>query len=186
MKKALIVSFCLLFVLASIAMARPATKGTSLADYNIDIYNNQANKLPGDLFSAAQADTYWLAAYEFEGTGGGCSALGWSSKDLTAQPGIMFHVDTYRVPAFSGGMSSAGGTKAMFCCARPSTFEPWCSYVALPGYGNAWNQTLTSRVWTVTAPVTVDYKATYDSEPGYDYTYFQYWDGTAWADLETY
>lgn len=180
MKKALLVSFCLLFVLTSLVMARPATKGTSLADYNIQVYNDQNDVRLDGLFSAAQADTYWLAEYQFD-SGGACVAQGWYGVDITGQAGILFHVDTYR---------AITGAQSMWCGHRASALEPWCGYAALPGYGNNWNQYLNSKAWAVTGDVSVAYNARYDSEGGYDFTYFEYVDTTTiaetWVTAETY
>jgi len=177
MKKALIVSFCLLFALSSLVMARPVAKNN--AQTSIQIQNNLTDRPLDGLFSSAQADTYVLAEYTFD-VSGLCNAEGWTGVDLTAQPGVMFHVDTYRV---------VSGTQSLWCGHKADSAAPWCGYLALPGYGNSWNQYF-ETVGTgipVAGDVTFTFSAYYDSEPGYDYTYVDYADTSAggWANLYT-
>mgnify|MGYP003571922405 FL=1 len=155
MKKVLFVSFCLLFVLTSLVMARPVIKGTSPADRNIQDYTDASDRSLEGFYATAQApDTYFIYSATFD-AGGLCSPEGWTYRDLTAQTGTWWHVDTYRVIA---------GTKSMWCGARPSTsVEPQCTYAALPGYGNLWDQNFTSIWFTVTPPVSYSFQARYDS-----------------------
>jgi hypothetical protein len=58
-------------------------------------------------------------------------------------------------------------------CGKWSTAEdPWCGWAVLPGYGNSWDQSLES---TVTGS-SVTYTIKWDTEPGYDFTYVEWWD----------
>jgi hypothetical protein len=179
MKKALFVSFCLLFVLTSLVMARPALKGTSPADLNIQEYHAASDRALDGYYATAQVpDTYLIYEANFD-VGGLCNPEGWFFKDLTAQTGNWFHVDTYR---------AISGSQSMWCGARPATTEPLCTYQALPGYGNNWDQNFTSVWFAVTPPVNYTFSARYDSEPGYDFSYLDYRDAgdTVWFNLATF
>ncbi|MFQ5511006.1 MAG: FlgD immunoglobulin-like domain containing protein [Candidatus Krumholzibacteriia bacterium] len=129
----------------------------------------------GASLSAAAVDTFDLGWFSFDAGGVG-SAQGWISVDLTAQLSQFWHV------ASSAGELNGGnhgnllpleGSKSMWCGVAPTTAIPFCGWAELPGYGNDWDQILT----TSTLPgdsVRIAYKVFWDSEPGYDGTVVEY------------
>ena len=130
------------------------------------------------MFQAAAATTTVLGWWQFDTPGGLPTKQGWIEIDLTSQPLTYFHVDG------SGGapchaITPVNGSKSMWCGQWATTAEPWCGWQTLPGYGSNWDQSL---VATVNAS-TVTYTMVWDSEPGYDFTYVEWWDpvNAAWA-----
>jgi len=116
---------------------------------------------------------YPLGSWTFEG----CSPMGWTYVDRTAQIGNFWHVDDFA--ALGGGSNGClvpiQGLQSMWCGARPNVADPLlCTYAALPGYGNGWNQVFESRHWEVTGDVTLEFDATYDTEAGYDIVHVEY------------
>jgi len=104
---------------------------------------------------------------QFQSPSGGPSWNGWTSIDLTQSTDIHWHVDTYH--AVSGTYSAWCGDASYAACtgSRP---DPDTG-----GYGNAWREILEWRgtVADRWQPCTVDINAivSYDSEPGYDYSF---------------
>lgn len=126
--------------------------------------------------AAAASDTTRLAYFTFD-IDGQCSTQGWTSADVWAQEGDYFHVDDFS--GLGGGVYGRlvplEGNRSMWCGARPGQDPPQCGYATLPGYGDNWSQSLVTRqCLSVTGPVTVDYLVAWHSEPGYDYSYFQF------------
>ena len=126
----------------------------------------------GSMFQAAAANTVVLGWWQFDGPGGLPDKQGWTEHDMTVQPFKYFHVDG------SGGapcnaITPVNGTKSMWCGQWATTATPWCGWATLPGYGSNWNQSLETTISTVT---TVSYTIVWDSEPGYDFTYVEWWD----------
>jgi hypothetical protein len=179
MKKILLVSLCLVLV-ASLAVAKNAVNGKSPSTLNIhnDVKGNVNDR---DLYPVQQTGAFtrngttYLAYFQFEG-GTTCDAQGWTSVDLTAQPGNYFHVDDFSAgPGSYNTLYPIEGTQSMWCGIYPTTASPWCAYLVLPGYGNGWNQAFCSPCFTTAdTAVTVDYYVQYDSEPGYDWTTLEY------------
>jgi len=131
-----------------------------------------APEIGGSMFRAAAANTVVLGWWQFDGPGGLPDKQGWTEHDMTVQPFKYFHVDG------SGGapcnaITPVNGTKSMWCGQWATTATPWCGWATLPGYGSNWNQSLETTISTVT---TVSYTIVWDSEPGYDFTYVEWWD----------
>jgi hypothetical protein len=129
--------------------------------------------------SAAGADTTVLGFWDFDAAGGGsCDAQGWISVDRTAQIGDFFHVDDFA--GLGGGdfgrLIPLEGNQSLWCGARPDLNNEYlCGYATLPGYGNIWDQAFcTASCLVVSGDVSLDFLITWDSEPGYDYTYVEY------------
>jgi len=116
---------------------------------------------------AAAVDTYCIASYNFEQV----NWQGWTQIDKTAQKGTFFHVDDFA--GLGGGtrgmLVPLEGTKSMWCGARPGLDPYLCSWETAPGYGNYWNQSLTTDVMFNTGIVTLSYRHSFDTEPGNDY-----------------
>jgi hypothetical protein len=107
-----------------------------------------------------------------------CQADGWMSVDRTAQTGTWFHVDDFS--GLGGGLSGLlaplEGSQSMWCGARPDAGNPvLCGYATLPGYGNTWDQLLTTKeCLSVAGDVRVTYKILWDSEYYYDATSLEF------------
>jgi len=125
-----------------------------------------------------------LASYDFDDGMGGPAPQGWVSIDLSAQTDTFSHVDDF------AGMSSAWwpneGTKSYWVGTRGEGPE-FCNWVNPPGYGNNWNENLESVAFTTTGDVTLSYKASYDTEEGYDLFYVDYLSkSNRWNELVDY
>jgi hypothetical protein len=182
MKKVLVVSFCLLFALSSIALAKQVSKGTP--QYRVQTAGTTDLDRPLDeqgVFASAQAGTLQLCYYTFDGAGS-CDMQGWTSHDITEQPRCFWHVDDFGGLGGGsyGGLVALEGDQSLWCGSRPDSTTPpdpvTCGYAALPGYGNGWDQGWCFKCIDVPVAndVMIDYKVAWDSEPGYDYTYVQY------------
>ena len=119
-----------------------------------------------------------LGWYEFNTTGGMPTTQGWTTRDATSQLKKYWHVDG------DGGAGCKGkapirGTKSMWCGQWATTESPWCGWATLPGYGSNWDQSLSSTVFGTTLTYTI----AWESEPGYDRTYVEWWDpaNTQWV-----
>jgi hypothetical protein len=183
MRKVLVVSLCLLFVLSSFALARNNSQ-TDPANKQIRIETSGLIDLdlPLDrqgLHATAQADTYILGEWSFDGTTGGCEDQGWTHVDRTLQDDIYWHITNF--DGLFGGdygrLVPITGLKSLWCGARPDPNSLiLCGYAALPGYGNDWDQNWVMRCIEVpdSEEVYLEYVTTFDSEPGYDGTYVEY------------
>jgi hypothetical protein len=139
--------------------------------------------------AVAAANTTYLATYIFN-SGASCIAQGWVSHDLTVQTGDYVHVDDF--VGLNGGtfglLNPIQGAKSLWIGARSNAADPdLCGYASLPGYGNAWQQLLCSKCFTLTGDATLSYNAVWDSEPGYDFTNVEYDAGCSdlWTPLTT-
>jgi hypothetical protein len=180
MRKVLVLSFCLLFALTSIAFARNVSVEEkqirikpveSLIDLDLPL------EMQG-LHATAQAETFILGEWTFD-TFGACDEMGWSRADLTAQDTCYWHIDDFA--GLGGGsyglLYSMEGLQSLWCGARPApTILFLCGYAALPGYGNGWDQSWVSKCWEVPLDEELhwSYLVKWDSEPGYDATESQY------------
>jgi hypothetical protein len=184
MRKVLILFFCLLFALSSIALARQAPKGTVEKQITVDKGTLLDLDRPMDeMFSAAQPGTTWICpphngTYTFD-SGPSCVREGWISIDLTEQTGCYWHVaDATELNGGDyGGLIVLNGLQSLWCGASPNPSDvDLCGYAALPGYGNGWDQGWCFKCIEApdTEEVYICYDVIWDSEPGYDYTYVEY------------
>lgn len=140
-----------------------------------------------DLFATAVAETFVLAEFDFGGLSAGPDPQGWYGVDLTAQSATFFHVDDFA--GLGGGNTGRlvpiNDQQSLWCGQRPAPDDPrFCNYAVLPGYGNGWDQNLYSADFACGADVRLTFKASYDSEPFYDYTYVFYLSKTGtWNEL---
>jgi len=127
---------------------------------DIDGFDMRANTI-------AAVDTYCIVWFDFEQM----SWQGWTCVDNTAQLDTFFHVDDFA--GLGGGtrgmLVPLEGTRSMWCGVRPGTDPYLCSWETAPGYGNYWDQSLTSDVMGHTGMVTLSYKYSIDTELGDDY-----------------
>jgi hypothetical protein len=123
----------------------------------------------------------------FEGVGDQCDPEGWTANDVTAQLDNYWHVDDFSgLSGVNGGLVPLEGLQSMWCGARPDNTHPIkCSYINLPGYANAWNQSLVSDVMTTaTGDVNLSFQIFWNSENEYDFTFIQWdQDDDNWQDL---
>ena len=140
-------------------------------------------------FTTAAANTTVLASYTFN-AGASCVTQGWVTQDITAQVADFVHVDNFA--GLAGGsfglLVPLAGTKSMWIGARPNAADVnLCGYAVLPGYGNNWQQLLCSDCFNFTGDANVSYLASWDSEPGYDFTFVEYDAGCsdAWTQVAT-
>ena len=178
MRKTLLVAFCVLFAMSSVAMAKN-TQG-ELATYKFTEMPQapaSESEFGGSMFQAAAAGTTVLGWWQFDTATGQPTLDGWSMVDMTAQIGTYFHVDG---PGCSGA-AAVNGAQSMWCGQWATSAVPYCGWAALPGYGNNWDQQLINRFGSSS----ITYTCIWDSEPGYDFTYVDYWDivGGAWVSL---
>ena len=138
----------------------------------------------------AGLETTLLGSWDFDG-GGMCDPQGWTSVDITIQLGDYFHVDDFA--GLGGGdfgrLAPLEGSQSLWCGARPDAADSvFCGYATLPGYGNNWDQAFcTASCLAATGDVTIDFLATWDSEPNYDYTYVEYDTcDEQWSELAVY
>jgi enoyl-CoA hydratase/carnithine racemase len=75
-----------------------------------------------------------LGTWDFENPPG----QGWTAVDATEQPGNFTHVDNFA--GLAAPYFPLSGSKSLWCGLRPAD----CQYLALPGYGNGWDQRFTS------------------------------------------
>lgn len=139
---------------------------------------------------AAVADTFILGTYTFNGPGGpdpqGWTGLEYSEDLVTA---LFFHVaDSTELNGGSyGDLNVLKGDRSLWCGAMPDSSGDLCGYQLLPGYGNSWQQYFTSIAFPRTGDVEISFMAYYDSEPGEDFTYLQYWHAMGyWETLDDY
>ncbi|UCG50669.1 MAG: T9SS type A sorting domain-containing protein [Candidatus Latescibacterota bacterium] len=193
MRRATIAFVC---VLVAIALTPPIAGAKKTRDripenrYVMDVPARPANPseiqaLIDQRYTSPPADTTVLGWWQFDSAVGGPDEQGWAKIDRTAELDSFFHVD---------GSGAAGpnccpitpinGEKSMWCGRCLAEGDPYCSWAELPGYGNNWDQSLESQTLVCTT-LTFSYTAVWESEPGYDLTYVQYWDGVQqdWMDL---
>ncbi len=138
----------------------------------------------GELFKLPAGATI-LAEFTFD-SGGSCVDGGWVSVDKTAQLDEYFHVDDFAGLGDGdfGRLTPLSGDQSLWCGQRPDAGALYCAYAALPGYGNYWDQTFESIAFATEGNVSVTFTARYDSEPDYDFTYFDYLSKTGtWREL---
>jgi len=122
------------------------------------------------MFQAAAATTVTLGWWQFDSPNGHPDEQGWTKHDLTVQIAKHFHVAGS--PGGCDAITPIGGTKSIWCGQWPTTADPWCGWEGLPGYGDNWSQRLESTV----SAASVSYEIAWESEPGYDFTYVEWWD----------
>lgn len=103
---------------------------------------------------------------------------GWTRLDNTVgQQDTFFHVDDFS--GLGGGdfgrLHPLEGVRSMWCGVRPDPNDCYAaSWQSPPGYGNLWNQKLTSDPLPFVGILEFLYKGRFDSERDWDYTYVEY------------
>jgi hypothetical protein len=182
MRKTFVLSLCVLFALSLLAVGAYAKDTQNkLMQYKFVETPQEPTNAPeigGSMFQAAAATTVHLGWWQFDTPGGIPTAQGWTTQDVTTQLAKYWHVDG-SAGAPCNAITPIAGTKSMWCGQWATVAAPWCGWATLPGYGTNWDQSLASTV----NDVSITYTIAWDSEPGYDYTYVEWWDATnsAWV-----
>ncbi|NIM65447.1 MAG: hypothetical protein GTO51_05580 [Candidatus Latescibacteria bacterium] len=175
--------FTAVLQVVTLADARRARKWTQPDDILIEVETPGVLDLdlPSEhqrMKATAQADTFVLAYWTFD-WGGGCVEEGWTTSDLSEQPGAFFHIDDFA--GLGGGsygyLEPLEGSQSAWCGARPDAASPiLCGYATLPGYGNDWDQSFCFKCIDVpdTEKIYIDYLVSWNSESGWDYSYTEY------------
>ncbi|MBN2070960.1 MAG: T9SS type A sorting domain-containing protein [Candidatus Krumholzibacteriota bacterium] len=197
MRKALVIllGVCLLAAFVGTVSARDIDKSGKRIMRALHENENLENIDQGarSLMTAATVDSYCLAWYDFEQM----NWQGWTFLDNTEQIEVFFHVDDFA--GLGGGAYGAlvplEGTKSMWCGSRAwddgRSYAPFiylCSWEAAPGYGNGWNQHLTTDAFFFNGVVSLGYTAYYDVEGGdFDYVLVEYDAGDDnWIEIANY
>jgi len=173
MRKTFVLSLCVIFALSLLAVGAYA-KDTQkkLLQYNFTESPQEpvnAPEIGGSMFQAAAATTVVLGWYQFDNANGTPNKMGWTEWDITVQPKKYWHVAG---TGCTDLITPIAGARSMWCGQWTSASAPWCGWSTLPGYGNGWDQSFESTVNVAT----IAYAIAWDSEPGYDYTYVEYYD----------
>ncbi len=189
MRKALVVllGVCLLALFVGSVSARDIDRTGKRAVKAVADDENPALIDQGlqTLAATAAADTFCIVWFDFEQM----DWQGWISLDNTAQVDTFFHVDDFA--GLGGGsfgrLVALEGTKSLWCGTPPGDSFYLCSWYNAPGYGNTWNQICYSDAIPFTGILTWSFKGSFDSEPGYDYTYVEYDAGdNNWVEINAY
>jgi hypothetical protein len=140
----------------------------------------------------AKSVSYVIVSYDFESL----DWQGWRPIDNTEQLERFFHVDDFgRLDGGSkNGLTPIQGTRSMWCGDRPLSdpnhigpADNLCHWVADPGYGDQWNQILSTHPIQVHGPLEFEYALKYDTEPDNDFVYIEYDTGFGrWTPLAFY
>ena len=184
----LVLGLCLAAMSVGPVMARDATPGLRVMKvWSSEEYSNLLDPGLRGLYKEAAVDTYCIVWYGFELY----DWQGWTRLDETAQPGDFFHVDDF--VGLGGGsygrLVAIEGTKSMWCGVRAATpGDPYlCSWRRAPGYGNGWDQRLTTAAFSFSGAISFSYHIVWDSEPEYDFTFVEYdAGGRNWQSIASY
>jgi hypothetical protein len=132
-----------------------------------------APEIGGSMFEAAAANTVTLGWWQFDTATGQPTKQGWVEDDVTVQIDY-FHVDGAAGSPCTATITALSGAQSMWCGKEATTVSPYCGWLALPGYGNNWDQSLTSTV----GASTLSYMISWESEENYDFTYVEWYDST--------
>lgn len=137
--------------------------------------------VPG-YYEAAAVDTYNIVKFTFEVN----DWMGWTQEDYTAQQDTFWHVTNFGT--LGGGtyglLVPIEGSYSMWCGTEPVTgweadplFLYLCGWLAAPGYGNNWDQSLESEEITFEGVLSINFHGVFHNEGyGYDQCYLEYWD----------
>jgi hypothetical protein len=151
------------------------------AQYEFESRPGHAAALPADVaaeagpsLSSAAADTFHLAWYSFD-VNGQADPQGWTYVDITQQLATYTHVaDATELDGGTyGNLLPLSGARSMWCGQPPSSEAPYCGWATLPGYNGEWDQRLCTTTLNADS-VVVTYTVFWDSEPGYDWTFFEW------------
>ncbi|MGM0483848.1 MAG: hypothetical protein ACQERI_04785 [Candidatus Krumholzibacteriota bacterium] len=128
--------------------------------------------VPGAYQAVAQADTYNIVKYDFES-----GWQGWMTLDYTAQRDIFWHATNFDGdPDPSGGKYfPINGSWSMWCGTPGGDDDYLCGFLAAPGYGNNWDQSLVSNELTITESAGISFTMVHHVEGGgFDEVYLEY------------
>ena len=127
-----------------------------------------------------------LGYWTFDDGFGGPDPQGWTTVDRSAQIGTFFHIENFDFvhPVIWNPLI---GAQSLWCGKQPCAGPEVCNYLALPGYGNNWDQRFESIPFTMTDDAIINFRMRYDLETSYDYACLDY-QGTSggWQTLATF
>jgi hypothetical protein len=106
-----------------------------------------------------------------------CDPQGWTVVDASEQISTFWHVEDFVGANVNPGDSLAvlAGSQSLWCGARAASTGLTCGYLALPGYGNGWDQVWQTKACIpVTGNLDVSFMIETDAEANYDATYLEY------------
>jgi hypothetical protein len=106
---------------------------------------------------------------------------------MTAAPDTFWHVEDYAEPGLAGLPGPIEGGKSAWCGAPPGPYEYMCHWIAAPGYGNSWDQSLVTDLLYFSGTLRLSYHGRFDSEPEHDRTSVEYDAGGGnWVEVAMY
>jgi len=192
MKKVLCRSLVLALGMALVASAAFAKRGGGLESYQREIATTPRasdSAMSGGAWASAALTTTELYSVKFD-AGGSCNAGGggirynnipyttaWVKTDATVQIDQFWHVTNFATAnaTVDDSLEVLAGTKSLWCGVEAAPLGLTCGYLALPGYGNAWNQVFQTKLCIPTdGTLNVSMMMEIDSEASYDATYLEY------------
>ncbi|MGM0484407.1 MAG: hypothetical protein ACQERI_07655, partial [Candidatus Krumholzibacteriota bacterium] len=153
---------------------QPADNSTILIDDSVPL-----------TYQSSPVDTYNIVKYDFDPA----SWQGWTSRDMHAQIDTFFHVDDFS--GLGGGdfgyYAALEGAKSMWCGTRSGSGSYLCNWDSAPGYGNNWDQMLTSGSISFSGTLQLSFKGLVHCEGApYDKLTVEYEDEGSWVILGTF
>ena len=187
MKKALLLIVVIgitVFSLSPVSAREPDKHHVNIMRAGYNCVMPVDDSVPGT-YQASAADTYNIVRYDFEPG----SWQGWTSRDMHAQIDTFFHVDDFS--GLGGGdfgyYAALEGAKSMWCGSRTGGGSYLCGWDSAPGYGNNWDQLLTSDSISFSGTLELGFKGLVHCEnPPYDKLTVEYEDEGSWVILATY
>jgi len=182
----IVLGVCLVAMFAGNVSARDIDRGDKeIARDTRGIRTLIDTGVPGSYQAVAQADTYYIVKYDFES-----GWQGWTDIDYTAQRDLFWHATN-----FDGDPDPAGGkffpingSWSMWCGTPGGDDDYLCGFLAAPGYGNNWDQSLVSDELTITESAGIDFTMVHHVEGGgWDEVYLEYeGDDGSWVNMQTF
>jgi hypothetical protein len=179
---AAILCLTVLFVGESIAREQKEKPLRAFRSWTQEEFAGQDVPIREYLEAPAQVDTYVIVHYDFEVS----DWQGWTRGDITAEIDTFWHVEDFLEPEFSGFPGPLEGEKSAWCGAPPGPEMYLCIWTHAPGYGNQWNQSLTSDEIEFTGRLVFSYKGRFNSEEDYDCTTIEYMGINDWEEVHAY
>ncbi|HXV14781.1 MAG TPA: T9SS type A sorting domain-containing protein [Candidatus Krumholzibacteria bacterium] len=191
MRSAILIGSLALHLGVGVAEARKPAEAVPTSEAATRARPTDGSLTPDPRFAITAANTTVLASYNFD-IGASCNENSWTKVDATAQIAVYWHVDDFAGANVKPGDAYAAlsGAKSLWCGTRHTASGPTCGYLALPGYGNRWNQSWrTKDCIAVTGDLDVSFLMQTDSEAAYDATVLEYTTDcsgpfTGWTELD--
>jgi len=176
----IVIAACIACASAIILTAAASAARTAIQDHATVLQYQPATASSGS--GPAMAPSVTIAEYDFDDGLGGADPQGWTSYDRHRNDFNYFHVDDFA--GLAPDYAPLSGAQSLWC-----GIAAWCDKAGgtLPGYGNNWRHSFTSREFAVTGNVVITYIVKWDVELDYDFAYLQYLGASGtWETLLTY